>query len=96
MNFTGGNLNPSLAMMRHPNTVVALGDGGAHYGLMCDAPYPTFALTHWVRDRKGDRIPLSEMIWALTRKSAESVGLLDRGLLRPGYKADVTLSTTID
>jgi N-acyl-D-amino-acid deacylase len=91
VNFTGGNLNPSLAMMRHPNTVVALGDGGAHYGLMCDAPYPTFALTHWVRDRKGDRIPLSEMIWALTRKSAESVGLLDRGLLSPGYKADINV-----
>jgi len=91
VNYIYGNLGPALEMMRHPNTVIALGDGGAHYGITCDAAYPTFALSHWVRDRNGARIDLPEMIHALTQVPAESVGLLDRGLLRAGYKADVNV-----
>lgn len=91
VNYTYGNLGPSLEMMRHPNTVIALGDGGAHYGVTCDASYTTFALTHWVRDRKGERFELPEMVHALTQVPAESVGLFDRGLLRAGYKADLNV-----
>ena len=90
-NYRLGSLDQALEMMRHPLTVVALGDGGAHYGLICDATYPTFALTHWVRDRVGERLPLAWMVRALTRTPAESVGLLDRGLLAPGLKADVNV-----
>jgi len=91
VNFDDGNLNSSLEMMRHPDTVIALGDGGAHYGMICDASYPTFTLSHWVRDRDGDRIELARVVRELTRTPAESVGLFDRGLLSRGYKADVNV-----
>ena len=90
-NYTEGTLDNALTMMRHPDTIIGLGDGGAHYGLICDATYPTFALTHWVRDRDGERVPVAEMVRALTSTPAASVGLLDRGLLRAGYKADVNV-----
>ena len=90
-NYRLGNLDSTLAMMRHPNTVVSLGDGGAHYGMICDASYPTFALTHWTRDRQGQKVPLPEMVRALTRVPALAVRLEDRGLLAVGYKADVNV-----
>jgi N-acyl-D-aspartate/D-glutamate deacylase len=90
-NYTEGSLDTALAMMRHSETVVALGDGGAHYGLICDASYPTFVLTHWTRDRDGERLTPAEAIKMLTADPAEAVGLLDRGQLRPGYKGDVNV-----
>jgi N-acyl-D-aspartate/D-glutamate deacylase len=90
-NFHDGNLDIALEIMRHDDMIIALGDGGAHYGLICDASYPTFALTHWVRDRDGERLSLPWMINALTRKPALAVGLADRGLIGPGYKADINV-----
>jgi len=42
----------TLEMLKHRDTVPALGDGGAHLGVMCDATYSTFMLTHWARDRQ--------------------------------------------
>ena len=90
-NFADGTLSACLEMMKSDATLIGLGDGGAHYGLICDASYPTFALTHWVRDRKGERLDLSWMINALTRKPALAVGLADRGLIAPGYKADLNV-----
>jgi N-acyl-D-aspartate/D-glutamate deacylase len=90
-NYTEGSLDAALAMMRHAQTVVALGDGGAHYGLICDASYPTFMLTHWTRDREGERLSAGEAIKMLTADPAAAVGLLDRGFIRPGYKADLNV-----
>lgn len=90
-NYSEGSLNPTLEMLRHPDCIVGLGDGGAHYGLICDASFPTFMLTHWVRDRKGDRISLADAIRALSYDTAQAVGLHDRGCLVPGYKADLNV-----
>ena len=90
-NYIDGSLDAIGEVLHHPNAVVALGDGGAHYGLICDASYPTFMLTHWVRDRDHGRLDLSWTVQALTRKPAELVGLRDRGLLAPGLKADVNV-----
>ena len=52
-NYTDCSDANMASMLRHENTVMALGDGGAHYGLICDASYPTHALTNWTRDRQG-------------------------------------------
>ena len=79
------------AMLRDPHTVIALGDGGAHYGLICDASYTTHALTYWMRDRKGERLPLGWTVQQLTDVPARAVGLGDRGRLAPGYKADINV-----
>src|SRR3546814_18313555 len=79
-------------MMRHRDTVVGLGDGGAHCGIICDASFSTYVLSHWVRDRtRGERVPLAWAVKAVTREPATTVGLLDRGLLTRGDKADLNL-----
>ena len=90
-NYASGNLETSLAMMQHPSTVLGLGDGGAHCGTICDGSYPTFMLTHWVRDRRGERLPLPAVVKMLSHDTAQAVGLQDRGLLQPGYQADVNV-----
>jgi N-acyl-D-amino-acid deacylase len=75
----------------HPDTIVALGDGGAHYGLVCDASFPTFVLTHWTRDRTHGRISVPEAVKSLTSSPAGLVGLKDRGVIAAGYKADINV-----
>jgi len=75
----------SLAMMKHEDAVLGLGDGGAHCGTICDGSAPTFMLTHWARDRaRGERLPLPWIVKALCRDTALTVGLHDRGLIAPG------------
>jgi N-acyl-D-aspartate/D-glutamate deacylase len=79
-------------MLMDRDTVPGLSDGGAHYGFICDASFPTYLLTHWARDRsRGERIPLELLVKWQTQDTAATVGLNDRGILRPGYKADVNL-----
>lgn len=90
-NYADGNLEAVREMMDNPNVVVGLGDGGAHYGVVCDASYATFLITHWTRDRAGDKLKLTDVIHDLTRRPATVAGLLDRGLVREGYKADINV-----
>lgn len=75
-----------------PGTLIALGDGGAHYGSVCDATYTTYFLLNYVcKETSGVRLPIEHAIRMLTRDPAEAVGLGDRGLLRVGYKADLNV-----
>lgn len=91
-NFADQSLDGTLAMLKHEHSLLGLGDGGAHYGMICDAGFPTFMITHWTRDRsKGERLDLPQVIHRLARAPAVAVGLLDRGLVRTGYKADLNL-----
>ena len=90
-NWTDGNLDVVREMLTHPHTVPGLGDAGAHCGLISDGNFPTFLLTHWGRDRPTDRLPLEWLIKRQTKDTAALVGLHDRGLLAPGYKADVNV-----
>jgi len=79
-------------LLHSDRTVLGLGDGGAHYGMICDAAYPTYFLTYWVRDAPADRrVELPDAVRMLTREPAELIGLLDRGLVRPGAKADLNV-----
>src|SRR5262245_11580697 len=92
LNYAGCTAEPIREMILHPRSVLGLGDGGAHCGIICDASMPTSMLTHWVRDRRrGPRIPLETAVRALTRDPAALYGLHDRGVLRPGLKADLNL-----
>lgn len=90
-NYAQGSLSYQMEMMRDPHCVIGLGDGGAHYGLICDSSYPTYMLTHWARDRNGDRLTLEEAVKAMTSTPAGVMGLGDRGILAPGYKADINV-----
>lgn len=92
LNYGYGNYDALYEMMMDPITVQGLGDGGAHCGIVCDASMTTYLLSHWVRDRsRGPRIPLELAVQRLTTGPAELYGLNDRGVLAPGYKADVNL-----
>jgi N-acyl-D-aspartate/D-glutamate deacylase len=90
-NYQDGKLDAVLGMMNHRHTVVGLGDGGAHYGVICDASYPTFMLTYWTRDRQGERLSLPEAVRALAFEPAQTLGLRDRGRIATGYKADLNV-----
>lgn len=90
-NFENGRLDAAHEMLTHPDCVPGLGDGGAHYGAICDASYSTFLLTHWVRDAKEKRIGLAQAVHMLAAKSARAVGLEGRGMLRVGAKADLNV-----
>ena len=92
LGYAEQNFDALREMMLHPQAVFGLSDGGAHCGLICDASNPSFLLTHWVRDRsRGEKLPLEHVVRAQTKNTAALYGLLDRGQLRPGYKADVNV-----
>ena len=91
-NFAAGNLDVVRAMIAHPNTLLGLGDGGAHVGIMCDATATSYTLTHWTRERgRGELFSVAWAVRRLTRDNAAAIGLNDRGLLRVGMKADVNV-----
>ncbi len=92
LNYADGNLDFLEALQDAGDTVNSLSDGGAHCGTICDAASPTFMLQHWVRDRKrGGRIPLARAIKRQCRDTALLYGLEDRGLVAPGYLADLNV-----
>ena len=92
--FTGYNefnLEPVRETLEHPNALIGLGDGGAHVGYITDASFPTYLLTHWGRDRASGRQSVEELVRRYTSDPASAVGLHDRGLLKPGMKADINV-----
>ena len=92
INYADGTLNTVKLMMEDPNTLLGLGDGGAHLGIICDASSMTTTLTHWARDRtRGEKLPLEFVVKRLTRDNAAAIGLLDRGLVKTGLKADLNV-----
>ncbi len=80
------------AFLKHPHVLLGLGDGGAHYGMICDAALPTYFLTHWVGHPDPEKqVPLERAIQMLAYDTAQAVGLHDRGRIAPGYKADINV-----
>ncbi len=92
LNYARFNFDHIHEMLQHPATVLSLSDGGAHCGVICDASFPTYMLTHWVRDRdRGPRLPLEQVVRMQTHDTARLYGLNDRGVIAPGMKADVNV-----
>ena len=90
-NYGSRSLDPIRELITDPNSVIGLGDGGAHYGMICDSSYPTYVLQHWTRERAGERLGLEHAIRLLTSRQAETVGLNDRGAITVGRKADLNV-----
>jgi N-acyl-D-aspartate/D-glutamate deacylase len=88
--YSHGSLDDMKEMLQHPNSALGLSDGGAHCGVICDASAPTYMLSHWARDR-ADGLPLEFVVKKMTRDTAHLYGLEDRGVLAPGFKADLNL-----
>jgi N-acyl-D-aspartate/D-glutamate deacylase len=89
-NWVDGSLGAIGAMLADPHLVPGLSDGGAHVGTICDASYPTTLLAHWTRDR-AHGLPLEWIVSRQCRATAEAVGLLDRGIIAPGMRADLNV-----
>jgi len=91
-NYADGNHDAIREMLTHPAGVLGLSDGGAHCGMICDASYPTYLLTHWARDRhRGDKLPLEYVVRKQCRDTAQLFGLTDRGVIEVGKKADINV-----
>lgn len=90
-NYASGSLDEVGEMLSHRHSMIGLSDGGAHVGTICDASFPTFLLSHWVRDRARGKIPLERAVRMLTSDPAKWVGLDDRGAIAPGMRADLNV-----
>jgi N-acyl-D-aspartate/D-glutamate deacylase len=94
LNYFDGNLDAAAELLADPNSVPGLSDGGAHVGTICDGSFPTTLLSYWARDRakgKGAGFSPEWIVSRQCRATAEAVGLLDRGLVAPGFKADLNV-----
>lgn len=90
-NFRDNSLDTVAELLRRDDVVLGLGDGGAHYGMICDASFPTYLLTHWVRDRSTGTLSVADAVRELTSVPARVAGLADRGRIALGYKADLNV-----
>jgi N-acyl-D-aspartate/D-glutamate deacylase len=90
-NYTDFGFGAVREMLGSPASILGLGDAGAHVTTLVDASYPTFFLSHWARDAGSDAFELPAAIRRLTMDNAEAMGLADRGVLRPGLKADLNV-----
>jgi len=92
MNYDGGNLNDVAEMIASPLTLSGLSDAGAHCNTLSDGTMPTTAISHWTRDRgQGRTFSLEHMVHRQTQATASHVGFNDRGVVAPGYLADLNI-----
>jgi N-acyl-D-aspartate/D-glutamate deacylase len=86
------NFERFFKALQHPSVLFGLSDGGAHCGVIADAGMPSFILSHWARDRtKGEQLPLEFLVRKLSADTAAAYGMADRGILQPGFKADINV-----
>ena len=88
-NYANFDLSVSETLLANRNTIMGLGDAGAHVGFILDAGYPTWLIAHWHREKQ--RFDISEVIRRLTSDPAGAMGLHDRGIVAPGKKADLNV-----
>ena len=87
-NYADYTVDASAELLRHPNTIVGLSDGGAHVGFISDGSFPSHLLAYWGKVRG---LPVEELIRRQTSDTAHAAGLHDRGLLKPGLRADINV-----
>jgi len=85
----GGDWNAMGEILRSPYVLVGTSDAGAHVQFGADFGYGTILLGLWVRERQV--MTLEQAVHKLTFHVASIFGLQGRGLLRPGYSADLAI-----
>jgi N-acyl-D-amino-acid deacylase len=91
-NYADRSLEFIRELQQHPRIQIGLADSGAHVAAICDGATPTFMLSFWGRDRtRGETLPLEHLVHRQTRRTAEHYGLVDRGLVAPGMRADLNV-----
>lgn len=92
MNYAAGNLDDVREMILSEHSMFGLSDAGAHCNVISDGTFPTTAITHWTRDRsRGEQIDLEYVVHQQTQRTAAHVGWNDRGVVAPGYLADLNI-----
>ena len=87
-----GDLSLQIAAIERDHSVFGLSDGGAHCGVLCDASVPTYMLAYMTRDRtKGPTMALERVVHKMTQDTALVYGMTDRGVIAPGYRADLNV-----
>lgn len=76
-------------LLNEDGVLLGLSDAGAHVSQLCDACLPTDLLGNWVRDR--NTMSLERAIHKLTGEPARVFGFGDRGVLAPGFAADIVV-----
>lgn len=90
-NFASGDLSAVRQMLTSPRALFGLSDSGAHCTTICDASFPTYALSYWGRDTQLDPIPVEYLVHCQTQRQANYLGWQDRGVVAPGYLADLNV-----
>jgi N-acyl-D-amino-acid deacylase len=72
-----------------PRTMIGISDGGAHVDMLCNAGYPTYLIGNFVRGKQA--ITLEHAVKRITSEPARFFGMTDRGELRAGLAADITI-----
>ena len=91
-NFAHGNLDAVHEMITSPVAMFGLSDAGAHCGQICDGSMTTTYLSLWARDRRDrDGLPVEAVVHQITQRTAAHFGWLDRGVVAPGYLADLNV-----
>jgi N-acyl-D-aspartate/D-glutamate deacylase len=75
------NFERFFKALQHPSVLFGLSDGGAHCGVIADAGMRT----------KGEQLPLEFLVRKLSADTAAAYGMADRGILQPGFKADINV-----
>jgi N-acyl-D-aspartate/D-glutamate deacylase len=91
VNYANYDLEAVKTMYAQQHVIPGLSDGGAHVAFISDASFPTFLFSYWGRDVEDGRMSIPDLVRRQTREPARFAGLLDRGVLAPGMKADINV-----
>jgi N-acyl-D-amino-acid deacylase len=91
-NFAHANFDAIREMITSPVAMFGLSDAGAHCGQICDGSMTTSFLSIWGRDRRDrDGVPVETVVHQIAQRTAAHFGWLDRGVVAPGYLADLNV-----
>ena len=85
--LVGGNQEADVETLTHPLTHPSFSDGGAHVRFFTTSTWPTYLLSHWVRDEGA--LTLEQAHYKMSALPAWLAGFRDRGTLREGMAADM-------
>jgi N-acyl-D-amino-acid deacylase len=89
MGVNGSDKDAMAQILNSPNSIIGLSDAGAHVQFQSNYGYSSRLLGYWVREQ--GIMSLEYAVKRLTFDSASVFGIYDRGLLRPGLAADISV-----
>jgi len=87
--FLNGDEEAVRGLTESPYVLSGGSDGGAHVSFLCQVTYSSYLLEHWVRKKKA--FSLEQAVRKLTFDPATLLGIPNRGLLKTGLAADLTI-----